>query len=62
VLDLHEVRVNCEQNALLYLVRPRTGGACHTKTAEGTSRRTCFYRRLVNGTTFEFIDGFGPTE
>lgn len=62
VLDLHEVRVNCEQNALLYLVRPRTGGACHTATSEGTSRRTCFYRRLVDGTTLEFIDGFEPSE
>ena len=62
VLDLQEVRVNCEQNALLYLVRPRTGGACHTGTAEGASRRTCFYRRLVDGTTLEFIDGFDPTE
>lgn len=62
VLDLQEIRVNCEQNALLYLVRPHTGGACHTTTAEGISRRTCFYRRLVNRTALEFIDGFGPTE
>jgi phosphoribosyl-AMP cyclohydrolase len=62
VLDLHEVRVNCEQNALLYLVRPRTGGACHTQTPEGASRRTCFYRRLVDGTTLEFLDGFDPAE
>jgi phosphoribosyl-AMP cyclohydrolase len=62
VLDLQEVRVNCEQNALLYLVRPRTGGVCHTATADGASRRTCFYRRLVDGTTLEFIDGFGPAE
>jgi phosphoribosyl-AMP cyclohydrolase len=62
VLDLHEVRVNCEQNALLYLVRPRTGGACHTQTPDGASRRTCFYRRLVDGTTLEFIDGFNPAE
>ena len=29
VLDLVEVRVNCEQNSLLYRVRPR-GGVCHT--------------------------------
>jgi phosphoribosyl-AMP cyclohydrolase len=62
VLDLQEVRVNCEQNALLYLVRPRTGAACHTLTAEGASRKTCFYRRLVDGTTLEFIDGFDPTD
>jgi phosphoribosyl-AMP cyclohydrolase len=62
VLDLREIRVNCEQNALLYLVRPRTGGACHTATGDGTARRTCFYRRLADETTLEFIDGFDPTE
>ena len=27
VLDLIDVRVNCEQNSLLYRVRPRAGGA-----------------------------------
>jgi phosphoribosyl-AMP cyclohydrolase len=31
LLDLIEVRVNCEQNSLLYIVRPRKGGVCHTK-------------------------------
>jgi phosphoribosyl-AMP cyclohydrolase len=43
--DLLEVRVNCEQNSLLYLVRPRRGGICHTKDAAGRPRN-CFYRRL----------------
>ncbi|MEM8954900.1 MAG: phosphoribosyl-AMP cyclohydrolase [Verrucomicrobiota bacterium] len=45
-LDLVEVRVNCEQNSLLYLVRPAKGGACHTKNAEGNSRPSCYYRTL----------------
>ncbi len=43
--DLLEVRVNCEQNSLLYLVRPRHGGICHTKNEQGEPR-DCFYRRL----------------
>jgi phosphoribosyl-AMP cyclohydrolase len=43
--DLLEVRVNCEQNSLLYRVRPRRGGICHTKNAAGEPR-DCFYRRL----------------
>src|SRR6202008_3030428 len=43
--DLLEVRVNCEQNSLLYVVRPRRGGICHTKNAAGQPR-DCFYRRL----------------
>ena len=49
VLDLVEIRLNCEQNSLLYLVRPRGRGACHTKDEAGTPRRTCYYRRLKNG-------------
>ena len=43
--DLVEVRVNCEQNSLLYRVRPRRGGICHTKNAKGEPRN-CYYRRL----------------
>ena len=43
--DLLEVRVNCEQNSLLYIVRPRRGGICHTKNEAGEPRN-CFYRRL----------------
>ena len=45
-LDLIEVRVNCEQNSLLYLVRPRRAGACHTRDARGRTRRSCYYRAL----------------
>ena len=43
--DLVEVRTNCEQNSLLYRVRPRRGGICHTKNAAGRPR-DCYYRRL----------------
>jgi phosphoribosyl-AMP cyclohydrolase len=43
--DLIEVRVNCEQNSLLYVVRPRHGGICHTQNQAGAPRN-CFYRRL----------------
>lgn len=43
--DLMEVRVNCEQNSLLYRVRPRRGGICHTKNRSGVPRN-CYYRRL----------------
>jgi phosphoribosyl-AMP cyclohydrolase len=49
VLDLVEIRVNCEQNSLLYLVRPRGKGACHTRDQGGAPRRTCYYRRLKAG-------------
>ncbi len=43
--DLIEARVNCEQNSLLYKVRPRRGGICHTKNRNGLPRN-CYYRRL----------------
>ncbi|MBU4461149.1 MAG: phosphoribosyl-AMP cyclohydrolase [Verrucomicrobia bacterium] len=43
--DLVEVRVNCEQNSLLYRVRPRRGGICHTRNTAGAPRN-CYYRRL----------------
>ncbi|MEM7411605.1 MAG: phosphoribosyl-AMP cyclohydrolase [Myxococcota bacterium] len=55
VLDLEEVRVNCEQNSLLYRVIPRTGGACHTKNAAGQARTTCYYRRVMNEDAIEFL-------
>ena len=48
-LDLVEVRVNCEQNSLLYLVKPRGEGACHTRGEDGRARAGCFYRRLAAG-------------
>jgi phosphoribosyl-AMP cyclohydrolase len=48
-LQLIDVRVNCEQNSLLYLVRMLGGGVCHTKDAEGKTRQTCYYRSLKDG-------------
>lgn len=43
--ELLEIRVNCEQNSLVYEVRPRRGNICHTKNAQGRPRN-CYYRRL----------------
>ena len=43
--DLVEVYVNCEQNALLYRIRPRGQAICHTRNKSGRPRN-CFYRRL----------------
>jgi phosphoribosyl-AMP cyclohydrolase len=47
--ELVEVRVNDEQNALLYLVRPKGGGICHTRNSKGEARN-CFYRTLNTDT------------
>ena len=47
VLRLAGIRVNCEQNSLLYLVRRTTGGACHTVAPSGAARPSCYYRELA---------------
>lgn len=41
-----EAYVNCEQNSLLYKVRPVRGGICHTKNSKGKSRN-CYYRKIT---------------
>ena len=43
--ELVEVLTNCEQNSLVYRVRPKRGGICHTKNQQGEPRN-CYYRRL----------------
>lgn len=48
-LELVETRVNCEQNSLLYIVRLKGAGSCHTKGANGKTRPSCYYRRIANG-------------
>ncbi len=48
-LELVEARVNCEQNSILYLVRPKGRGACHTRDAAGNTRKSCFYRAIKDG-------------
>ena len=42
IQEVTEIRVDCDQDAVLLKVR-QTGGACHTH------RESCFYRRIENG-------------
>lgn len=56
VLDLVDVRVNCEQNSVLYRVIPRKGGVCHTKDQAGNARLTCYYRQALDSVQdLEFV-------
>ncbi len=48
ILKLVDVRVNCDQNSLLYRVIPKNKNACHT------NRLTCYYRK-IKLTKMEFI-------
>ena len=54
-LSLVDVRVNCEQNSLLYRVRRDGDGACHTRDASGASRPGCYYRVFENAQELRFL-------
>ena len=41
-MKVEEIRIDCDQDAVVLLVRP-AGPACHT------GQRSCFYRRIVDG-------------
>ena len=47
LLRIKEIRVNCEQNSLLFLVIPEGKGACHARKPDGNPYSTCYYRRLL---------------
>lgn len=55
VLELVDVRVNCEQNSLLYLMNRTTGGACHTTLPTGEARPTCYYRSITGPDTLTHV-------
>jgi phosphoribosyl-AMP cyclohydrolase len=48
-LKIEEIRLNCEQNSLLYLVTPEGKGVCHAKRSDGLPYSSCFYRKLQDG-------------
>ncbi|AAM02750.1 phosphoribosyl-AMP cyclohydrolase [Methanopyrus kandleri] len=52
-----EVRVDCDKDAVLYVVE-QEGGACHT------GYRSCFYRRVTRDGSFEVVMDrvFNPDE
>jgi phosphoribosyl-AMP cyclohydrolase len=53
-LEIVEVRVNCEQNSILYRVRPKGQGACHVKDEEGVARKGCYYRKITKDLSLVF--------
>ena len=55
-LEIVEIRVNCEQNSILYLVIPKGKGACHTKDSNGFPRKGCYYRKVKTDGTLEFVN------
>ena len=55
LLRIEEIRINCEQNSLLYLVIPEGKGACHAKKQDGNPHTSCYYRR-IEGNELKFIE------
>lgn len=60
-LEIVDILVNCEQNSIVYKVRLKGKGSCHTKDKSGAPRRGCYYRRIkisdgkIGG--LEFLEG-----
>jgi len=57
LLHVVDVRVNCEQNSVLYRVLPVNSGVCHTQGSSGTTRPTCYYRTITNASELTFVEG-----
>jgi len=55
LLKVIEIRINCEQNSLLFLVTQEGQGACHATKPDGTPQETCFYRRIIPGDKLEMV-------
>jgi phosphoribosyl-AMP cyclohydrolase len=60
LLQVDEIRVNCEQNSLVYLVTPQGKGACHAKRPDGSPYASCYYRRIEPDGTLALVDAFQP--
>jgi phosphoribosyl-AMP cyclohydrolase len=56
MLKVDEIRINCEQNSLVYLVTPQGKGACHAKRPDGLPYPSCYYRRIEPDGTLVYVD------
>ncbi len=56
MLKIDEIRINCEQNSLLFLVTPQGKGACHAKKENGMPYTSCYYRKVKGNDSLEVIE------
>ncbi len=56
MLKIREIRINCEQNSLLYLVEPQGEGACHAKKDDGVPYSSCYYRAINDDDSLKVIE------
>jgi phosphoribosyl-AMP cyclohydrolase len=55
MLKIDEIRINCEQNSLLYLVTPQGKGACHAKKEDKMPYSSCYYRKIKENNSLEIV-------
>ncbi|MBN1377740.1 MAG: phosphoribosyl-AMP cyclohydrolase [Gammaproteobacteria bacterium] len=55
-LKIKAIRINCEQNSLLYLVEPQGKGACHAKKASGNPYTSCYYRQINDDDSLTVVE------
>lgn len=58
MLKIEDILINCEQNSLVYLVTPQGKGACHAKKENGDPYESCYYRRITNEQTLQYLDKY----
>lgn len=46
ILQIREILVDCDQDALVYIADLEGSGVCHTKNIDDKFRTSCFYRSL----------------
>lgn len=56
MLKINEIRINCEQNSLLYMVTPQGKGACHAKKDNGMPYSSCYYRKITESDNLEVVE------
>jgi phosphoribosyl-AMP cyclohydrolase len=57
-LQIDEILVDCDQDALVYRVKLLGHGVCHTFAPNGQHRKACFYRKIDTDTAkLTFLEG-----
>lgn len=57
-MSIEKILIDCDQDAVLYLVNLKGKGICHTLRKDGTNRKACFYREIdLDSNELKFING-----
>lgn len=53
---IDKILIDCDQDAVIYQVALKYGGACHTISTSGQHRKACFYREYDGKSRLQFIE------